>query len=220
MPRRYYLDNLRDSRVTRSNNLASTTPWTLALAAALAGAGLIHCLLTPEHMAMSAIFGAGFLAAGLGQLGMAGLAVVRPSRLLYATVIASTVVLSSTYAYNVLIGLPFHDDGTLAARITDDDHDDETAVHGAEHSGGPPYSEDATGSASAHQSGAAGSSEEGSHADGDNHEESAGRDHHEDGLVLGGGEPIDAYGAVTQAAQLTAAAIAATLLGRSRRARV
>ena len=179
--------------MTRSSNLASPTPWTPALAAALAGAGLIHCLLTPEHMAMSAIFGAGFLAAGVGQLGLAALAVVRPSRLLYATVIASTVVLSSTYAYNVLVGLPFHDDAALTAGIAGQDHDAETGAHGA------------------------GSSEEASHSDGDDHEESAETDHQEDGLVIGSGEPVDAYGAVTQAAQLTAAAIAAALLGRSRR---
>ena len=203
--------------MTRSRNPASSTPWNLALAAALAGAGLIHCLLTPEHMAMSAIFGAGFLAAAVVQLGLAGLAVVRPSRLLYATVIASTVVLSSTYAYNVLVGLPFHDDDALTAGIAGEDQDAETGAHGAEHSVEPAHSEAAKGTTDAHPFGKTTLSEEAGHAGGDDHTESTGTDHHEDGLVIGGGEPVDAYGAVTQAAQLTAAAIAAALLGRSRR---
>jgi hypothetical protein len=206
--------------VTRSSNLACTTPWTLALAAALAGAGLIHCLLTPEHMAMSAIFGAGFLAAGVGQLGMAGLAVVRPSRLLYAAVIASTVALSSMYAYNVLVGLPFHDDAAAAA--AGDDHADEDragAVHSAEpaHSDEAGHSEVDEHSDDVHPSDEATSSAEAGHAEGDDPEEPAETDHHEDGLVLGGGEPVDAYGAVTQFAQFSAAAIAAVLLARSRR---
>ena len=85
------------------------------LAATLAAAGAIHCLLTPEHMAMSAIFGVGFLAAGIAQFGMAALAVARPGRLLYAAVIASTLLLSSAYVYNVLVGLPFHEVAPAAA---------------------------------------------------------------------------------------------------------
>ena len=39
--------------------------------------------------------------------------------------------------------------------------------------------------------------------------------HHEPGLVIGTGEPIDPYGAMTQLAQVSAAALALTLLVRS-----
>jgi hypothetical protein len=165
---------------------------TFVLAAALAVAGVIHCLLTPEHMAMSAIFGVGFLAAGIAQFGMAALAVVRPSRLLYAAVIASTVVLSSTYAYNVMVGLPVHEVETATA--VGGEADDESHGESEGH-------DEAAGHAEAgHEGGAAVTS-----------------DHHEAGVVLGGGEPVDAYGAVTQLAQLSAAGIAGTLLRRTGR---
>ncbi|MFN2417497.1 MAG: hypothetical protein ABR593_01050, partial [Candidatus Limnocylindria bacterium] len=68
-----------------------TSPWqlTLALAVALAAAGIIHCLLTPEHMEISVVFGAGFLAAGIAQFGMAAMAVLWPSRVIYAAIIAT-----------------------------------------------------------------------------------------------------------------------------------
>ena len=162
---------------------------TFALAAALATAGVIHGLLTPEHMAMSAIFGVNFLAAAIAQIGMATLALVRPSRLLYTAVIASTVVLSSTYAYNVLVGLPFHQEVATApaggkSHGESEGHDD-TAGHARE-----------------------GHKDE--RAETTDH-------HHEDGAVLGAGEPVDTYGAVTQLAQLSAAAVAFTLLRRAGR---
>ena len=158
------------------------------LAAGLAVAGLIHCLLTPEHLAMSATFGVGFLAAGIAQLSMAALAVVRPSRLLYAAVIASTVVLSSTYTYNLLVGLPFH------AEVA-------TATAGDELHGGAEGQDGNAGHAEA------------SHED----EAAVPTDHHEEGVALGAGEPVDAYGAVTQLAQLSAASVALVLLRRAGR---
>ena len=162
---------------------------TFVFAASLAVAGVIHWLLTPEHMAMSAIFGVGFLAAGSAQVGMAALAVVRPSRLLYATVIASTVVLSSTYAYNVLVGLPFHEVATattVGGEAYDESHRDREGHAQATELG--------------HEDGAA----ETTH-------------HHEGGVVLGAGEPVDAYGAVTQLAQLSAAGVALVLVRRAGR---
>ncbi|HEV2126324.1 MAG TPA: hypothetical protein VGW38_26505 [Chloroflexota bacterium] len=167
---------------------------TLVLAMALAVAGFIHCLLTPEHMAMSAILGIGFFAAGIAQMSLAALAVVRPSRLLYAAVIASTVVLSSTYAYNVLVGLPFHEKVATAM-----------AVHEAA-SGHEPHSE------------SDGHDDTASHAKTGHGDEAAGTtDHHEESVAVGAGEPVDAYGAVTQLAQLSAAAVAFTLLRRTGR---
>lgn len=157
------------------------------LAPALATAGVIHGLLTPEHMAMSALFGAGFLAAAIAQLGMATLAFVRPGRLLYAAVIASTIVLSGTYFYNVVVGLPFHE--RVAARTADDQVHDEPDDH-----------------------------ETPGHADAGHEVEAAGTtDHHDEGVALGAGEPIDAYGAVTQLAQLSAAGVALVLLRRAGR---
>ena len=164
---------------------------TLLLAASLAAAAVIHWLVTPEHMAMSAIYGLGFLAAGIAQFGMAALAVVRPSRLLYAAVIASTVVLSSTYAYNVMVGLPLHHEVVTA---TAGDRGDGNELHGESdgHDGEP------------------------AHHGGGGHEGEAAvtTDHHERGVVLGAGEPVDAYGAVTQLAQVCAAAVALVLLRR------
>ena len=161
------------------------------LAATLAAAGAIHCFLTPEHMAMSAVFGVGFLAAGIAQFGMAALAVARPSRLLYAAVIASTVLLSSAYAYNVLVGLPFHEVAPGAA----------AAERGA---GGDMHGKNE------------GHGHAGGHVDAGHEEEAAvTTDHHDDGVALGAGEPVDAYGAVTQLAQLSAAGVALVLLRRA-----
>ena len=169
------------------------------LAAALAIAGAIHWLLTPEHMAISAIFGLGFLAAGMAQFGMAALTVVRPSRLLYAAVIASTVVLSSTYAYNVLVGLPFHEPATAStgeAKGGDEAHEGDAHDGMASHREAGHHADD---------------------ADGHDDEMVATRGHHQEGVVLGSGEPVDTYGAATQLAQLSAATIAFTLLRRTGR---
>ena len=166
---------------------------TFLLAASLAAAGVMHWLLTPEHMAVSAIFGLGFLAAGIAQFGMAVLAVVRPSRLLYAAVIASTVVLSSTYAYNVLVGLPFREEVGIA-----------TADEGVAGDEGHDESE--------------GPDEDTGHGEGGHGDEAAvTTDHHAGGVVLGAGEPVDADGVVTQLAQLSAAGVALVLLRRAAR---
>jgi hypothetical protein len=167
---------------------------TLILATALSAAGVIHCLLSGEHMAMTALFGAGFLAAGVAQVGMAGLAMVRPSRMLYVAVVASTAVLSSMYAYNVFVGLPFQEDAEAPAGISAE-HSEGDAQE-VEHAADSQHADETAG-----------------------HDESPVQiDHHEGGLALGGGEPVDAFGAVTQAAQLTAAAVALALLRRSRQA--
>lgn len=162
-----------------------TTPWqlTFALAVALAVAGVIHCLLTPEHMEISLVFGAGFLAAGVAQLGLAAMAVLRPSRLVYVAIIASTLGLAGMYAYNVVVGLPFHQPDPVA--IATHEHASDVTHEESEHA--PAHSDAQFGSA----------------------------DHHEGGVVLGAGEPIDPYGAITQLAQLSAAALAFSLLART-----
>ena len=187
--------------MTAAHAIAPRRLPTFLLAAFLAAAGVIHCLLIPEHMAMSAMFGVGFLAAGIAQFGMAVLAVVRPSRLLYATVIASTVVLSSTYAYNVLVGLPFH-------------HEPPTASIGEAKAGDELHEEgDAHDDMASHDEAAHHADD----ADGHDDEMAATSGHHQEGVVLGSGEPVDTYGAATQLAQLSAATIAFTLLRRTSR---
>ena len=166
-----------------------TPPWqlTVALAVALLSAGVIHFLLTPEHMELSVVFGAGFLAAGIAQFSLAVMAIVRPSRVVYAGIIAATLGLTSLYGYNVVVGLPFHDaDEPSRVVLVADEHASDTG-HG--HAG------EAAGEAQA----------------------LSGDDHHDAGLVIGAGEPIDQYGAATQLAQLSAAALALTLLVRRTR---
>lgn len=165
-----------------SSSIAPHRQLTFALAVALAAAGVLHWVLTPEHIEISAVFGAGFLAAGVGQFGMAAMAVVRPSKLLYAAIIATTLGLTGLYAYNVAVGLPFHEPIAVAT-ATDEDSFDSTH----QRAGQAPAEGEALNGRVGHQ---------------------------EAGVVMGAGEPIDAYGAVTQLAQLSAAALALTLLVR------
>src|SRR4029077_10354543 len=61
------------------------------------------------------ILGLGFLAAGLAQLTLAFLVIVRPSDLMYYLVVGLSVALIVLYAIAVLKGLPFgggHDHGS------------------------------------------------------------------------------------------------------------
>lgn len=94
---------------------ASTGLWPrVLLAGVLFVAGWIHLALTPEHLAESTVLGLGFLLAGVGQLALAGLVLVRPSHLAYYAVVALSVALVVLYAFAVLKGLPFgsgHDHG-------------------------------------------------------------------------------------------------------------
>ena len=175
-----YATTPRETELTAHTGTARRNPLAFVLAGALTLAGVIHCLLTPEHLAMSALFGAGFLASGVAQFGMAALAVIRPSRQLYAAVIAMAAVLSGLYAYNVFVGLPFHDVAAAAATEGHEHAEDEHA--------------------------------DSSEKSGQHEQQAAESDHHEEGLVLGAGEPVDVYGAITQLAQLSAAAIAVALL--------
>lgn len=165
-----------------SRSVTPPSQLTFALAVALAAAGVIHWLLTPEHMEISVVFGAGFLAAGIAQFGMAAMAVLRPSRLVYVAIMATSLGLTGLYAYNIVVGLPFHETAAIAAAA--DEHSSDTA-HGH----------------------AAGSRAEGG-------ARTSGAEHHDAGVVIGTGETIDPYGAMTQLAQLSAAALAVTLLMR------
>lgn len=175
--------------VTMSRSAARPQPNLIsaALAGALGVAGLIHCLLMPDHFATSTIFGLGFLAAAVGQIGLAALVLLRPQAWVYAAVIAVSVVLMGLYAFNAAVGLPFHaahaEPSVVAAadgHATGGDHHGEADEHGSDEDHG--------------------STDEDGHGD--------------EGLAIGGGEPIDAWGATTQLAQLSSVGLALVLLRR------
>ena len=149
------------------------------LAAVLVTAGAIHLALMPEHLAKSTMLGLGFCAAGIAQLALATLVVVRPWRIVFAAVIAVSLVLMALYAYSVFIGLPFHE-------------------------------------ASAAVGAPAGAHAGDSHAAGEHQHDEAVRGHEQGGLILGAGEPVDALGAGTQAAEIAAVALGAYVLMRAR----
>jgi len=82
----------------------------LGLAILLLLAAVIHLVLTPEHLAVSGMLGAGFLVAGLVQLGLAAFTLLAPDRLLpigMNLVIVVDVALIVLYLYAVVVGLPF-----------------------------------------------------------------------------------------------------------------
>ncbi|MGI8830211.1 MAG: hypothetical protein ACR2I5_10645 [Candidatus Limnocylindria bacterium] len=119
----------------RATSTSRPTPSLLvaALAASLAVAGILHCLLMPDHFVKSTIFGLGFLGAGIAQLGLAGAVLLRPGRLVYAAIIAISLTLMSLYAFNVAVGLPFHGSGdhtevAAGGHGEDVSHGDEAAV--------------------------------------------------------------------------------------------
>lgn len=194
---------------------APATSWaTAALVVALSVAGLIHCFLMPAHFAESTLFGLGFLGAAVAQLGLAGLVIIRPRREVYLTIIAVSLTLIALYAFNVLVGLPFHAGESPAvgveASVPAEAHDDaaETDAAAGEH-------DDAAGTDAAAEKHGDDEADHatGSGADDPAHEEGG---HGEEGLVLGAGEPVDVAGASTQAAQLAAIALAALLVNRKR----
>ena len=123
----------------------------LVMAAALFVAGSIHLLLVPEHLGESPILGSGFLASGIAQVVLAGLALWRLRAWSLGLTVVVNLTLIAMYAYAVLVGLPFS-------------------------------------AASEHV-----------HADAP-------------GLMVGTGEPIDAYGLVSKIAELLSGAIALLLL--------
>jgi hypothetical protein len=162
------------------------------LAVALAVAGVMHLLLTPDHLADSTLMGVGFVAAGIAELGLAGAVLLRPGRAAYLAVIGVAALLVALYLYNVLVGLPFAG-GASAPAAT------EAAEPAREHGEG-------TGDHQEEEAGAHGEGEEQT-------------SHHGDGLVLGAGEPIDAAGAATKGAELVSLGLASVLLLRERRTR-
>jgi len=78
----------------------------LALGLSLLIAASFHLLLLSDHAEESPLLGLGFLAAGLIQLGLATVVILRPHPRAYYGVIALNVGLIMLYAAHVVIGLP------------------------------------------------------------------------------------------------------------------
>jgi hypothetical protein len=89
-----------------------------ALAISLLAAGLMHLVLTAEHMQESAILGIGFVVAALAQI-VLGLLALRPNLAPYGWIIALNAVLIVLFAAHATTGLPLPDaqaDATSADR--------------------------------------------------------------------------------------------------------
>lgn len=90
--------------------LTSSMRLPLVLAAATFVAGWLHVLLTPEHLAVSPLLGAGFLGSGLVQLTLMVLAVERPSERVWSLLVMLNIALIIVWAYAVVVGLPLAGD--------------------------------------------------------------------------------------------------------------
>jgi hypothetical protein len=81
----------------------------LALSVVLLVAAIIHLILTPEHLGVSALLGTGFLLAGVAQLVLAGTALGARGRVEVfglSAIVVVNVALIGIYVYAVLVGLP------------------------------------------------------------------------------------------------------------------
>jgi hypothetical protein len=79
----------------------------IALASLLAGAGLVHVAMAPAHLGSSTSDGAGFLAAGVVQLGVAALLVIRPRRWVRASAGVVSAVAIAAWVVSRTAGLPY-----------------------------------------------------------------------------------------------------------------
>jgi len=78
-----------------------------ALAAVLAGAGLIHVAMAPSHLGDDAVLGTGFLLFGVLQLALAIVVVVRPGRLAWVAAAGVSAASIAAWAMSRTVGLPF-----------------------------------------------------------------------------------------------------------------
>ncbi len=109
----------------------SATGWLqLALAGVTLGAGTVHLLLAPEHLQEHPLLGMGFIAAGVAQVVLAALVLLRPGPTAVSLLVVLDVAILAVYAYAVLVGLPFAADGTEGMAGMDM-HDDQGLVLGA-----------------------------------------------------------------------------------------
>jgi len=88
----------------------------IGLCGALLVAAAVHLLLVGDHAEESPLLGAGFVAAGILQVGLASVVTVTRARLPYYLVIGLNLSLIVVYAVHVLVGLPLSNspDGSLA----------------------------------------------------------------------------------------------------------
>ena len=93
-----------------------STPYagSIVLALSLFVAGLMHLVLTDEHMAESVILGSGFIVAALAQI-ILGVLALRPRLTPYRAIIALNAVLIALFAVHATTGLPLPDAQTDAA---------------------------------------------------------------------------------------------------------
>ncbi|MBW3613346.1 MAG: hypothetical protein KY392_05740 [Chloroflexi bacterium] len=187
-----------------STPLLAPTPgwWRLLLAGLLATTGVIHLGMTPAHFGESTVMGVGFVAAGLLQLSLSALVVLRPRPILYLAVALASAALVGLYLVNVAVGLPW-------------------ATSGSPHEVAPQG-----GSAAAHDE----HETHAHHVDGDSDHHAAddvgdsnapaaqpSRSHGHSGIQLGSGEPIDAIGGANLAVEVTSAGLSLALLRLRRR---
>jgi hypothetical protein len=110
----------------------SRTGWLqLALAAVTFGAGVVHLLLVPEHLAENPLLGMGFLAAGVAQVVLAALVLARPAPTPLSLLVILDVAILAVYAYAVLVGLPFGSAEGMEGMAGMDMHDDHGLMLGA-----------------------------------------------------------------------------------------
>lgn len=94
---------------------------TWLLAALSAGAGLIHLVMVPTHLAESTADGVGFLAAAVVQLGLAVALATRPTRSVLSVSAAANVALIGAWTISRTAGLPYgsHDGHPADATFVD-----------------------------------------------------------------------------------------------------
>jgi hypothetical protein len=92
-------------------------PADAALAALLAGAGLVHVAMAPAHLTSSAADGVGFLVVGVVQLLVAVLVVARPSRGAYGIAAAVSAVALGAWLVSRTVGLPYGAHEGVAERV-------------------------------------------------------------------------------------------------------
>ena len=95
----------RDLDHHRRRERAGLMQWVVA--ALLVGAGMVHLVMAPAHLAESTVEGVGFLVAGWLQLALAVVVVLRPSRWVAIAVIVVSVACLAAWAVSRTTGFPF-----------------------------------------------------------------------------------------------------------------
>ena len=89
-----------------------------ALAALLGAAGVVHLVMAPSHVDMSAVEGAGFFVAGWVQVGLAAALARRADRGLLGLSVVVNAALLATWALSRTAGLPFGDNAGHAESVS------------------------------------------------------------------------------------------------------